>query len=115
MNVAVLAQVYANYIKPGGGSEAKKAKRYSCWAQTQVCYSLTRTYNMRSYIVKRSVATAAGRRDAGMSLPHCIGTCTMIGMSCFCRHHYCLATVINVQKFSHCSSCVHECCPVFAA
>ncbi len=40
MNVAFLAQVYANYIKPGGGSEAKKAKRYSCWAQTQVCYSL---------------------------------------------------------------------------
>jgi len=40
-NVAFLAQVYANYIKPGGGSEAKKAKRYSCWAQTQVCYSLT--------------------------------------------------------------------------
>lgn len=41
MNVAFLAQVYANYIKPGGGSETKKAKRYSCWAQTQVCYSLT--------------------------------------------------------------------------
>lgn len=40
MNVAFLAQVYANYIKPGGGSEASKAKRYSCWAQTQVCYSL---------------------------------------------------------------------------
>jgi len=40
MNVAFLAQVYANYIEPGGGSEAKKAKRYSCWAQTQVCHSL---------------------------------------------------------------------------
>ncbi len=41
MNVAFLAQVYSAYIKPGGGTEAKKAKRYSCWAQTQVCYSLT--------------------------------------------------------------------------
>ena len=37
MNVAFLAQTYAKYIKPGGGSAAKKAKRYSCWAQTQVC------------------------------------------------------------------------------
>ena len=36
MNAAFLAQTYANYIKPGGGSNAKKAKRYSCWAQTQV-------------------------------------------------------------------------------
>ena len=40
MNVAFLAQVYSAYIEPGGGTEAKKAKRYSCWAQTQVCYSL---------------------------------------------------------------------------
>ena len=40
MNVAFLAQVYSAYIKPGGGTEAKKAKRYSCWAQTQVCHSL---------------------------------------------------------------------------
>ena len=36
MNVAFLAQVYSAYIKPGCGTYAKKAKRYSCWAQTQV-------------------------------------------------------------------------------
>ncbi|DBB00628.1 TPA: hypothetical protein ACH3X3_002312 [Trebouxia sp. C0006] len=40
MNVAFLAQVYSAYIKPGGGTEAKKAKRYSCWAQTQARYAL---------------------------------------------------------------------------
>ena len=36
MNVAFLATVYANYIGPGGGSAAAKAKRYECWAETQV-------------------------------------------------------------------------------
>lgn len=35
MNVAFLAQVYSQYIKSGGGSAAKRAKRYSCWSQTQ--------------------------------------------------------------------------------
>ena len=40
MNVAFLAQVYSEYIKPGGGAAAKRAKRYSCWAQTQVCLLL---------------------------------------------------------------------------
>lgn len=36
MNVAFLAQVYSEYIKSGGGGAAKRAKRYSCWSQTQV-------------------------------------------------------------------------------
>ena len=36
MNVAFLAQVYSEYIKAGGGDAAKRAKRYSCWSQTQV-------------------------------------------------------------------------------
>jgi len=71
MNVAFLAQVYANYIEPGGGSEAKKAKRYSCWAQTQVCHSLNVRTTCVANIIKRNVATntAAGHRNAGMSLP----------------------------------------------
>lgn len=36
MNVAFLANVYANYITPGGGASAARAKRYECWAETQV-------------------------------------------------------------------------------
>ena len=36
MNAAFLATVYANYISPGGGSAGAKAKRYECWAETQV-------------------------------------------------------------------------------
>ena len=36
MNVAFLATVYANYIGPAGGSAASRAKRYECWAETQV-------------------------------------------------------------------------------
>lgn len=36
MNAAFLATVYANYIGPGGGSAAARAKRYECWAETQV-------------------------------------------------------------------------------
>lgn len=36
MNVAFLAQVYSEYIKAGGSEAERRAKRYSCWAQTQV-------------------------------------------------------------------------------
>ncbi|KAL3147605.1 hypothetical protein ABBQ38_014657 [Trebouxia sp. C0009 RCD-2024] len=40
MNVAFLAQVYSEYIKAGGSEAERRAKRYSCWAQTQARYVL---------------------------------------------------------------------------
>ena len=63
MNVAFLAQVYSEYIKPGGGNAERRAKRYSCWAQTQVG--------------RPTLAPFA-------ACPSYFDACTMRNLPCFC-------------------------------
>ena len=74
MNVAFLAQVYSAYIKPGGGTYAKKAKRYSCWAQTQVRTDVAGTLSVHKH--GNSMLLACPGRCGLSSLQH----------AAFCTH-----------------------------